>query len=132
MEAVVRWALEHYLGVVERDPEPLPYDPERAQEIAGHYENEFMTLIIDTDGDTMTVECRIKPEIRAASETELPPDMPPVGLGLLPGNALANTRRCLEILRADPRSGAHHDRQHRLRGDLSTHRHNGRDLGVPC
>jgi hypothetical protein len=34
----------------------------------------------------MTVECRIKPEIRAASETELPPDMPPVGLGLLPGN----------------------------------------------
>jgi CubicO group peptidase (beta-lactamase class C family) len=85
-QAVVRWALEHYLGVVERDPEPLQYDPQRAQEIAGHYENEFMTLIIDTDGDTMTVECRIKPEIRAASETELPSDMPPVGLGLLPGN----------------------------------------------
>ena len=84
--AVVRWALEHYLGVVERDSEPLPYDPGPAQEIAGHYENEFMTLIFDTDGDTMTVECRIKPEIRAASETELPPDMPPAGLGLLPGN----------------------------------------------
>jgi hypothetical protein len=31
-------------------------------------------------------------------------------------------------LRADPRSGAGHDRQHRLRGDLATHRHNGRDL----
>ncbi len=42
--------------------------------------------------------------------------------------ALANTRRCLEILRADPRSGGGHDRQHRLRGDLGTHRHNGRDL----
>lgn len=42
--------------------------------------------------------------------------------------ALANTRRCLEILRADPRSGANHDRQHRLRGDLASHRHNGRDL----
>jgi hypothetical protein len=27
----------------------------------------------------------------------------------------------------DPRSGAGHDRQHRLRGDLATHRHNGRD-----
>src|SRR5207237_1950706 len=24
--AVVRWALEHYLGVIDRDPEPLPYD----------------------------------------------------------------------------------------------------------
>ena len=84
-QAVVRWALEHYLGVVERDPEPLPYDAERAGEIAGHYENEFMTLIIDTDGATLTVECRIKPEIRAASEAELPPDLPPAGLGLLPG-----------------------------------------------
>ncbi len=43
-------------------------------------------------------------------------------------HALANTRRLLELLRADPRSGAGHDRQHRLRGDLATHRHNGRDL----
>jgi hypothetical protein len=42
--------------------------------------------------------------------------------------ALANTRRCLEMLRADPRSRGNHDRQHRLRGDLATHRHNGRDL----
>jgi CubicO group peptidase (beta-lactamase class C family) len=85
-QAVVRWALEHYLGVVERDPEPLPYDAERAGEIVGHYENEFMTLIIDTDGATLTVECRIKPEIRSASEAELPPDLPPARLGLLPGS----------------------------------------------
>lgn len=42
--------------------------------------------------------------------------------------ALSNTRRCLEILRAEPRSRANHERQHRLRGDLATHRHNGRDL----
>jgi len=83
---VLRWALEHYLGVIEGDPEPLPYDPQRAQEIIGHYENEFMTLIIDTNGEAMTVECRIKPEIRMASERELPPDLPPAGLGLLPGS----------------------------------------------
>lgn len=85
-QAVVRWALEHYLGVVERTPEPLPYEPQRAQEIIGLYENEFMTLIIDTDGDTMTVECRIKPEIRKTSERELPADLPPARLGLLPGS----------------------------------------------
>src|SRR3954454_5538915 len=42
--------------------------------------------------------------------------------------ALANTRRCLEALRFEPRSHAHHDRQHRLRGDLATHAHNGADL----
>lgn len=43
-------------------------------------------------------------------------------------HALPNTRRCLETLRANPRTGAGHDRQHRLRGDLATHRHNGRDM----
>jgi hypothetical protein len=43
-------------------------------------------------------------------------------------HALANTRRCLEILRSGPRSAANHDRQHRLRGDLARHRHNGRDM----
>ncbi|MEU8320761.1 hypothetical protein AB0C33_20605 [Nonomuraea sp. NPDC048881] len=42
--------------------------------------------------------------------------------------ALANTRRCFEILRLDPRTGASRDRQHRLRGDLASHRHNGKDL----
>ncbi len=42
--------------------------------------------------------------------------------------ALANTRRCLEVLQAEPRWGASPERQHRLRGDLATHRHNGKDL----
>ncbi len=43
-------------------------------------------------------------------------------------HALANTRRCLEILQTEPRSAANPDRQHRLRGDLATHRHNGKNL----
>jgi hypothetical protein len=42
--------------------------------------------------------------------------------------ALPNTRRCLDILRADPVTREHPARQHRLRGDLATHRHNGDDL----
>ena len=33
--AVVRWALEHYLGIVEREAEPFPYDPGRAAESPG-------------------------------------------------------------------------------------------------
>ena len=36
-----------------------------------------------------------------------------VGWEELCRHALANTRRCLETLRTDPRSGAGHDRQHR-------------------
>ena len=36
--------------------------------------------------------------------------------------------RDYELLRIEPRTGADHTRQHRLRGDLGTHRHNGKDL----
>ncbi len=43
-------------------------------------------------------------------------------------HALANARRCLEILQTAPRSAVNPDRQHRLRGDLSSHWHNGKDL----
>ena len=85
--AVVRWALEHHLGVADRDPQPLPYDQARAAEIAGIYENDMMTLTFRTDGVRLTLECTIKPEIRAATDTELPPDLPPADLGLLPGDA---------------------------------------------
>ena len=46
----------------------------------------MMTLTFRADGAGLTVECTIKPEIRAATGTELPPDMPPANLGLLPGD----------------------------------------------
>jgi hypothetical protein len=85
--SVVQWALEHYLGVADRDPEPLPHDPARAMEIVGSYENDMMTLTFRTGGTGMSIECAIKPEIRAATDTELPPDLPPADLGLLPGGA---------------------------------------------
>jgi CubicO group peptidase (beta-lactamase class C family) len=86
-QAAVRWALESYLGVVDRDPEPLPYDEEQAREVVGSYANDMMTLTIATDGAGLTIACGIKPEIRAAADTELPPDLPPANLGLLPGDA---------------------------------------------
>lgn len=84
-QEVVRWALEHYLGVAEKDPEPEPYDAARAQEIAGAYENDAMTFTITTDGAALSLEVLIRPEIRATSEVELPADYPPFAFGLLPG-----------------------------------------------
>jgi CubicO group peptidase (beta-lactamase class C family) len=86
-QAVVRWALQRYLGVADRDTEPLPYDAVRAAEIAGIYENDMMRVTFRTGGAGLTVEFTIKPEIRAATDTELPPDMPSADLGLLPGDA---------------------------------------------
>ena len=63
-QAVVRWALQTYLAVSERDPQPLPYDQARAREIVGSYQNEVMTLTIDTDGAGQRLEVLMKPEIR--------------------------------------------------------------------
>jgi len=85
-QVVVRRALQTYLGVIDRDPEPLPYDRARAQEVVGSYENEVMMLTIGTDGAGLTLMGGIKPEIRAGADKELPPDLPPAAMGLLPGD----------------------------------------------
>ncbi|MFG2332400.1 serine hydrolase domain-containing protein [Streptomyces sp. NPDC048604] len=89
-QAALRWALEHYLGVVEKDPEPLPFDAERAAEVVGDYENEMMTVTMATDGTSLSIACAIKPELRAAADTELPPDLPAAAFGLLPGDGDAD------------------------------------------
>ncbi|MEU2240406.1 hypothetical protein ABZ572_13510 [Streptomyces sp. NPDC018338] len=34
----------------------------------------------------LTIACAIKPELRAASDAEMPADLPAAGLGLLPGD----------------------------------------------
>jgi CubicO group peptidase (beta-lactamase class C family) len=85
-QAVVRWALQAYLGVTDRDPEPLPYDQARAQEIAGNYENEVMTLTIAAGEAGLRLEVLMKPEIRAAADKERPPAHAPFDIGLLPGD----------------------------------------------
>jgi CubicO group peptidase (beta-lactamase class C family) len=85
-QAVVRWALETYLRVVDRDIPPLPYDEARAREIVGTYANDAMTFTIRTDGARLTLEVQIKPALRAASDKELPPDPPAFEFGLLPGD----------------------------------------------
>jgi CubicO group peptidase (beta-lactamase class C family) len=85
-QTVVRWALQAYLGVTERDPQPLPYDPVRAAELVGSYGIDAMTVTIGTDGTRLRLEVRIRPEIRAAADKELPPDIEPSDLGLLPGD----------------------------------------------
>ena len=95
-QAIVRWALEHYLGVTDRDPEPEPYDEARAAQIAGAYENDAMTFTITSDGTRLSLEVLLKPEIRAASKVELPADYDPFDFGLLPGDEYIVTSGALK------------------------------------
>jgi CubicO group peptidase (beta-lactamase class C family) len=85
-QAAVRFALRHFAGLDDRDPEPMPYDDTRAREVAGSYENDAMTLTIDADGSKLVMECLLRPELRENAEMELPPDYPPAEFGLLPGD----------------------------------------------
>ena len=45
-----------------------------------------MTFTITADGTSLSLEVLIRPEIRAASDVELPADYPPFPFGLLPGD----------------------------------------------
>ena len=58
-----------------------------AREIVGSYENDAMTFTVARDGAGLRLEAVIKPEIRAAADTELPADYDPLDFGLLPGDA---------------------------------------------
>ncbi|MGA5896611.1 hypothetical protein [Streptomyces venetus] len=43
-------------------------------------------LDVATDGTRLTLAVRIKPEIRAASTEQMPPDYPAAAIGFLPGD----------------------------------------------
>jgi CubicO group peptidase (beta-lactamase class C family) len=83
-QAMVRAALEHHLGVLDRDPAPLPYNPVAAQEVAGHYDNDAMVMTIGDTGEGLVLEVLIRPEIRESAEVELPADHAPFPMGLVP------------------------------------------------
>ncbi|WP_424887291.1 serine hydrolase domain-containing protein [Streptomyces sp. XH2] len=105
-QSVTRWALAHYLGLTEDDPEPVPYDETRAQAVTGRYEIDAMNLDIAVEesadssaggsadgsadgsagGPRLTLAVGIKPEIRKASDTEMPSDYPAAAMGFLPGD----------------------------------------------
>ncbi|MFC3493213.1 serine hydrolase domain-containing protein [Glycomyces rhizosphaerae] len=81
--AVIRWALEHYLGLVDRDPEPVAFDVDRAAEVVGDYEVDMMIVSVVDEGGRLSLAARIRPELRAASQAEMPADCEPAHMGFL-------------------------------------------------
>jgi CubicO group peptidase (beta-lactamase class C family) len=83
--AVVRWALEAYLGVVQRDPEPLPLTAEELAPYAGTYRTANGTLVVTVEGDRLVATPHVDPEQRHRL-SENPPEPQPVPIGLLDGD----------------------------------------------
>ena len=91
LDELGRWALEAYIGVVDRDPEPLALDAEQLADYAGTYETIAATAHDHPRWPAVgwTLKAEIKPETLAklVEEGEEPPDdSPPFPLGILPGS----------------------------------------------
>jgi CubicO group peptidase (beta-lactamase class C family) len=87
-DELLRWALEAYLGVADRDPEPVALSDSELAEYAGTYETIAARADITAEGGGLLLEVHLKAEaleqLREAGE-EPPEQPPPFPLGLLPG-----------------------------------------------
>jgi CubicO group peptidase (beta-lactamase class C family) len=87
-EELLRWALEAYLGVLDRDPEPVALSEAELAGYTGTYETIAAVGRIRVDGGGLLLEVEIKPEVlaRLVEAGEEPPEAaPPFPLGMLPG-----------------------------------------------
>ena len=86
-EELVRWALESYAGVVDKDPEPVELDAAALAPFAGRYEAVSMWADVSVQGGGLVIDIELKPEDleELAQAGEEPPDLPPFPLGMLPG-----------------------------------------------
>jgi len=85
-DALGKWALEHYLGVVDADPEPILLGDEALVAFTGRYETIAAVCDITADAGRLLAHVEIKPDfqamLREAGE-EVPEEQPPFVLGLL-------------------------------------------------
>ena len=86
LDELGRWALETYLGIVERDPEPLALGDEQLADYVGMYETvaAVATITRDDDNGGLILVAEIKPEALEKLAEEAP-ENPPFPLGILPG-----------------------------------------------
>lgn len=86
-EDLVKWALEAYAGVVDRDPEPIDADDATLAAYVGRYETVAAWAEITAENGRLIVNVDIKPETKKQlfeQGTEIP-EQPPIPLGLLEG-----------------------------------------------
>jgi len=89
-DALVKWALQTYLGIEETDPEPIALGDAALEELCGHYETAAVDVHISATAGQLSAKIEPKPETRAALREEGASDddieQPPIAIGMLPGD----------------------------------------------
>jgi hypothetical protein len=84
-----KWALEHFVGVVDVEPEQLTLGDEALQEYVGRYETIAVSLDITAEGGRLLAKVEVKPEMRdVLREAGEDPDeeQPPIPIAILAGD----------------------------------------------
>ena len=87
-EKITRWALEHYLGLTNKDPEPVRLPEVELAPYTGRFETIAATVDITTDDGRLSATITIKPAMAAVlreSGEEVPEEQPPFVLALVGG-----------------------------------------------
>jgi CubicO group peptidase (beta-lactamase class C family) len=88
MDEIVKWALETYVGIVDKDPEPIELSDEELATFVGDYETRVVEVGITPAPGGLTLKIVPKEEaIKELTESgeDPPPDYPPFPLKFLPG-----------------------------------------------
>ncbi|MDP9101782.1 MAG: beta-lactamase family protein [Actinomycetota bacterium] len=87
-DAVLAWALEHYLGVVEPDPLPVTLSDAELAPYTGTYETIAASVDVAADAGRLVLRVQIKPGALAAlteAGEEAADAQPPIPVGLISG-----------------------------------------------
>jgi CubicO group peptidase (beta-lactamase class C family) len=85
-DALQKWAFEHYLGLIDKEPEPVSLTAEQLAPYTGRYETIAATVDISVDGGRLLASVQMKPEMAAVlreSGEDVPDEQPPIPLALL-------------------------------------------------
>jgi CubicO group peptidase (beta-lactamase class C family) len=83
-QEIVRWALDTYLGVIERDPEPVDLSATELARYTGEFETAATVAHVAVVDGGLVLHMELKPETKAELGDAVP-DYPPFPLGILPG-----------------------------------------------
>ena len=89
MDEIVKWALETYAGVIDKDPEPIELSDEELAAFVGDYETRVVEIGISAAPGGLTLKLVPKEEaIKEMTESgeDPPPDYPPFPAKFLPGD----------------------------------------------